>query len=181
MHLLHRAARDARPAYKELREQVRNAPVVTVDETGWRVGGVGHWLWVAVTPTTTVYAICAGRGFDDAQMVLGADFDGVLVCGGGDPRFSLQADSDCAADEESNRGIPAGFATGDSGAPDDAQSGERAACGCMETDSRTEYGQKGTHCTTCFITSLTGRALTSDKACRVESASVVFPAEGRGA
>ena len=78
-HLLHRAARDARPAYEELREQVHNAPVVTVDETGWRVGAAGHWLWVAVTPTTTVYAICAGRGFDDAQAVLGADFDGVLV------------------------------------------------------------------------------------------------------
>ena len=30
-------------------------------------------------PTTTVYAIRAGRGFDDAQAVLGADFDGVLV------------------------------------------------------------------------------------------------------
>ena len=78
-NLLHRAARDARPAYEELREQVRNAPVVTADETGWRVGAVGHWLWAAVTPTTTVYAICAGRGFDDAQTVLGADFDGVLV------------------------------------------------------------------------------------------------------
>ena len=79
VHLLHRAARDARPAYEDLREQVRNAPVVTVDETGWRVDGVGHWLWAGVTPTTTVYAICAGRGFDDAQAVLGADFKGVLV------------------------------------------------------------------------------------------------------
>ena len=53
-HLLHRAARDARPAYEELREQVRNAPVVTADETGWRVGARSHWLWAAVTPTTTV-------------------------------------------------------------------------------------------------------------------------------
>ena len=79
VHLLHRAARDARPAYEALREQVRNAPVVTVDETSWRVGGIGHWLWAGVTPTTTVYAICAGRGFEDAQAVLGADFDGVLV------------------------------------------------------------------------------------------------------
>ena len=69
--------RDA--AYEALREQVRNAPVVTADETGWRVGARGHWLWAAVTPTTTVYAICAGRGFEDAQAVLGADFDGVLV------------------------------------------------------------------------------------------------------
>ena len=79
VHLLHRAARDARPAYEALREQIRNAPVVTVDETSWRVDGIGHWLWAGVTPTTTVYAICAGRGFDDAQAVLGADFDGVLV------------------------------------------------------------------------------------------------------
>ena len=78
-NLLHRAARDATPAYEALREQVRNAPVVTADETGWRVGARGHWLWAAVTPTTTVYAICAGRGFEDAQAVLGADFDGVLV------------------------------------------------------------------------------------------------------
>ena len=36
--LLHRAARDAGPAYRELCRQVRNAPVVTPDETGWRVG-----------------------------------------------------------------------------------------------------------------------------------------------
>ena len=40
---------------------------------------LGWWLWAAVTPTTTVYAICPGRGFDDAQTALGADFDGVLV------------------------------------------------------------------------------------------------------
>ena len=78
-NLLHRAARDARPAYEALREQVRNSPVVTADETGWRVGALSHGLWAAVTPTTTVYAICPGRGFDDAQAVLGADFDGVLV------------------------------------------------------------------------------------------------------
>ena len=52
--------------------------MVTADETGWRVGARSHWLWTAVTPTT-VYALCAGRGFDDAQTLLGADFDGVLV------------------------------------------------------------------------------------------------------
>ena len=33
-HLLHRAARDARPAYEALREQVRNSPVVTGDAAG---------------------------------------------------------------------------------------------------------------------------------------------------
>ena len=50
--------------------KVRDAPVVTPDETGWRVGGERHWLWVFATPDTTVYAICPGRGFDDALTVL---------------------------------------------------------------------------------------------------------------
>ena len=84
-HVLHRAARAAAPAYAELCEQVRNAPVVTPDETGWRVGGVRHWLWTFVTPDTTVYAICPGRGFNDAATVLGTDYVGVLVRDGWAP------------------------------------------------------------------------------------------------
>ena len=79
VHLLHRVARDAAPLYGLLREQVRNSPVVVPDETGWRVGAVRHWLWVFVTPETTLYAICPGRSFDDATTVLEPDFDGVLV------------------------------------------------------------------------------------------------------
>ena len=78
-HLLHRAGRAAAPAYAELCAQVRNAPVVTPDETGWRVGAERHWLWTFVTPETTVYAICRGRGFDEAATVLGTDYAGVLV------------------------------------------------------------------------------------------------------
>ncbi len=79
VRLLHRTARDAMPAYRELRRQVRTAPVVTPDETGWRVNAIPHWLWTFVTPETTVYAIRPGRGFDDATTVLGADYAGVLV------------------------------------------------------------------------------------------------------
>ena len=78
-HLLHRTARDAAPTYTALCEQVRNSPVVTPDETGWRVGGLRHWLWAFVTPEDDGLRICPGRGFDDAATVLGADFAGVLV------------------------------------------------------------------------------------------------------
>ena len=62
--MLHRAARAAAPAYTELCEQVRNAPVVTPDETGWRVGGVRHWLWTFVTRRSTPFA---GRRCDAAR------------------------------------------------------------------------------------------------------------------
>ena len=64
-HVLHRAARAAAPAYTELCEQVRK--------------------WAFVTPDTTVYAICPGRGFDDAATVLGTDYVGVLVRDGWAP------------------------------------------------------------------------------------------------
>ncbi len=97
--VLHRAARDAAPTYTALCEQIRDAPVVTPDETGWRVGAVRHWLWVFATPETTVYAICPSRGFDDAVTILGADFDGVLVRDGWAPyrRFDDTLHQTCVA------------------------------------------------------------------------------------
>ena len=78
VQLLHRTAARAAPAYAALCEQVRRSPVVTPDETGWRVWALNHWLWVFATPET-VYAICDGRGFEHAAAVLGPDFSGVLV------------------------------------------------------------------------------------------------------
>jgi transposase len=99
VHALHRAARRARPTYAGLREQIRGSPVVSPDETGWRVGAQSHWLWAFATPDTTVYAIQAGRGFEEAATVLGPDFDGVLVRDGWSPyrRFERAGFQTCVA------------------------------------------------------------------------------------
>ena len=96
---LHRAARVAAPTYAALRAQVRGSPVVSPDETGWRVDAVLHWLWAFATPNTTVYAIRPGRSFDDAVAILGADFDGVLVRDGWAPyrRFTDALHQSCLA------------------------------------------------------------------------------------
>lgn len=75
---LHRAAARGQPTYAALCESVRASPVVVPDETGWKVRGLLHWLWVFATATTTVYRIRRGRGFRDAASVLGADFAGGL-------------------------------------------------------------------------------------------------------
>ena len=61
--LLHRCARAALPTYRALIAGVRNSAVVSPDETGWRVGGRGAWLWAFVGEGVTVYLIAAGRGF----------------------------------------------------------------------------------------------------------------------
>ena len=78
-HALHRAARQAAPTYAQLQAQVRGSPMVSPDETSWKVGGRSWWLWAFVTPRAVVYAIQPGRGFAQAAAVLGADFAGVLV------------------------------------------------------------------------------------------------------
>jgi hypothetical protein len=43
------------------------------------VGGQLWWMWVFSTSQVSVYAIQPGRGFEQAAMVLGADFAGFLV------------------------------------------------------------------------------------------------------
>lgn len=78
VHAIHRAARQAQPTYTTLCATVRGSPVVTVDETSWRVDAVLQWLWVWTTPTTTVYAILPGRGLRQAASVIGLDYPGVL-------------------------------------------------------------------------------------------------------
>jgi transposase len=78
VHAIHRAARQAQPSYETLRATVRGSPVVTVDETSWRVEAVLQWLWTWVTPETTVYAILPGRGVAQAASVIGLDYPGVL-------------------------------------------------------------------------------------------------------
>ena len=78
VHAIHRAARQAQPTYATLCATVRGSPVVTVDETSWRVNAGLQWLWVWTTPDTTVYAILPGRGVAQAASVIGLDYAGVL-------------------------------------------------------------------------------------------------------
>jgi transposase len=75
---VHRAARQAQPTYETLCATVRGSPVVTVDETSWRVAALLEWLWVWATAETTVYAILPGRGLAQAASVIGLDYAGVL-------------------------------------------------------------------------------------------------------
>ena len=94
---LHRAATKALPTYAALVQTVRTSPMVVADETGWRVHAELQWLWACVTPTTTVYAILPGRGFEEAACLLGASFTGVLVRDGWAPyrQFTEAAHQTC--------------------------------------------------------------------------------------
>lgn len=99
VHAVHRAARQAQPTYAALCATVRGSPVVTPDETGWKVGGHPYWLWAFATPDTTTYAIEDGRGFAQAARMLGADYAGVLQRDGWAPyrQFVHAAHQTCLA------------------------------------------------------------------------------------
>ena len=74
-----RVGRQCTPTYAALTQRVGASASVTIDDTGWRVGEVPHWLFAAATTDATVFAIAAGRGTADAETLLSADVDGFLV------------------------------------------------------------------------------------------------------
>jgi transposase len=96
---LARLAGAAAPTYGALIEGVRNSPAVAADETGWRVAGTRQWLWVFVGEGVSVYLIAEGRGYEQAKIVLGAEFDGFLERDGWAPyrRFEHATHQTCVA------------------------------------------------------------------------------------
>jgi len=83
--------RDLVPVQSEIIRRLNLAPVVTADETGWRVGGDGAWLWVVTGGGLTAYNVADGRGFDQACEILDAGYDGVLVRDGWAPYLKYEA------------------------------------------------------------------------------------------
>ena len=88
---LARLAARCEPPDEHRKAVVRTQPSVTLDETGWRIGGHPAWLHVAATADATVYGIFAGRGFDAAAALIGADYDGCLVRDGWAPYRRFEA------------------------------------------------------------------------------------------
>jgi transposase len=96
---LARAGRACQPTHQALVQGVRASPVVTPDETGWRVGGIRAWLWTFVGEEVTVYRIAHGRGYQDAAAVLGEGYAGVIERDGWAPyrRFVYATHQTCLA------------------------------------------------------------------------------------
>jgi len=73
------ACSDLVPVHAELVARANTSVTLTMDESGWRVGGDGAWLWVAANDEVTLCWIADGRSFADATTVISADYQGVLV------------------------------------------------------------------------------------------------------
>lgn len=64
--------------YENLLAQVRQAPALNVDETGWRLRGKRRALWAAVTSRAAVFRIAPDRHEREAIALLGEDFEGIV-------------------------------------------------------------------------------------------------------
>jgi transposase len=67
----------ARP-YGELREAVKDAPVVCVDETGWRQAGERRTLWGAFSDRHAAFHIAADRHERELPELIGEHFAGIV-------------------------------------------------------------------------------------------------------
>ena len=63
--------------YAGLRDQIRSASAVNIDETGWRTAGQRRTLWAALTERAAVFRIAPDRHEREARALLGEQFAGV--------------------------------------------------------------------------------------------------------
>ena len=63
--------------HARLRDHVRSAPAVNIDETGWRTAGERRTLWGVLSGQEALFRIAEGRHQREAQALLGEDFSGV--------------------------------------------------------------------------------------------------------
>mgnify|MGYP001078047472 CR=1 FL=1 len=80
--IIRRVAEWLRPEYDMIQERIRRADVVYTDETGIKVDGKQHWIWVFTTNSETFVAIRRSRGKRVLREILGEGFNGILVCDG---------------------------------------------------------------------------------------------------
>lgn len=62
-----------------IRDRLRAGEYANVDETGWRVGGVNHWLWALTNPDCTLYRFERRRSSDVVRRILGEAYAGTVV------------------------------------------------------------------------------------------------------
>jgi len=62
-----------------LLESIRASPTTHIDETGWKVTGINHWLWAFVTDRIAYYRIDRSRGSTVPKEVLGEGYKGIVI------------------------------------------------------------------------------------------------------
>ena len=76
---LQRLARWLNVETQELLKAIQTSHAVHVDETGWKLNGINHWLWAFVTERLAYYRIDPSRGSTVPKTVLTDRFRGTVI------------------------------------------------------------------------------------------------------
>ena len=75
--IVRRAGEALAGPYAHLHDQLKQTPVVNIDETGWRTAGERRTLWGLLGARAALFRIAADRHRREAQALLGEDFSGI--------------------------------------------------------------------------------------------------------
>jgi transposase len=76
--IVQRAGEALAAPHTRLEQEIKRAPVVNIDETGWKTAGGSRTLWGALTSSCAVFRIAAGRSGFEARTLLGERFAGIV-------------------------------------------------------------------------------------------------------
>ena len=78
--IIQRAAQAAGKEYGCLKQRIRNASIVYVDETSFSVLGKNQWVWVFRTANDILLVIRPSRGSNVLEEILGEYYAGTVIC-----------------------------------------------------------------------------------------------------
>jgi transposase len=67
------------PVYEEICSAVQQQDRCHIDETSWKEGGKGRWLWTMVTAIATLFVVASSRSGGALRHLLGASYEGILT------------------------------------------------------------------------------------------------------
>jgi transposase len=76
--IIQRAGETLAAPHTRLEQEIKSAPVVNIDETGWKTAGGSRTLWGALSSRSAVFRIAAGRHAFEARTLLGERFGGIV-------------------------------------------------------------------------------------------------------
>jgi hypothetical protein len=78
--IIRRVAEAADKEYSEIKERIRKAAKIYVDETSFSVLGKNQWLWAFRTENDVLYIIRPSRGNNVLEEILGRGYRGIVIC-----------------------------------------------------------------------------------------------------
>lgn len=66
------------PIHEQVHAKLQSAPVLNIDETGWKEAGQRRWLWTLVGQVATLFVVANSRGRSVLNALVGAEFGGIV-------------------------------------------------------------------------------------------------------